>query len=123
MEGGGGRLRVRNRLRGSTVEGDGLFEIALIGIIPLVVVIVFHLLILLLLPVRWAAIRGRFREKLQVRLAEELDRAYLPIPGDIATALQDERQRVDALLGATKQVADFLAERQQAARVAELYGA
>jgi hypothetical protein len=100
-----------------------LFQMALIGLIPLVVVVVFHVLILLLLPVRWPAIRGEFRSRLEARLEAELDRVYLPLPGDIAAGLRDERAQVDELLADTKQVADWLAERQQAARVAELYGA
>jgi len=100
----------------------GLFEMSLILLIPLTVVIVVHLLVLMLLPIRWPAIRGRFREKLGTRLSEELSRVYLPVPAEIAAALRDERKQVDTLLGETKEVADFLAERQQAAQVTELYG-
>jgi hypothetical protein len=99
-----------------------LFEMALIILIPLTVVIVFHLLILLLLPIRWPAIRGRFLAQLKRRLTEELDRVYLPIPGEIALAIADERKRVDELISETRTVADWLAERQQAAQVRELYG-
>jgi hypothetical protein len=95
---------------------------ALIILIPLTVVIVFHLLILLLLPIRWPAIRGRFLAQLKRRLTEELDRVYLPIPGEIALAIADERKRVDELISETRTVADWLAERQQAAQVRELYG-
>src|SRR5262245_49022509 len=70
----------------------GLFEMLWIVLAPLIVVFVFHLLIVLLLPVRWPAIRDRFREKLGIRLGEELERVYLPIPGEIAVALQGERR-------------------------------
>lgn len=104
-------------------QPPGLFEMSLIVLVPLVVVVVLQMLIQLLLPIRWAAIRGRFREKLEVRLTEELERMYLPIPGDIAAALQEERRQVDTLLAETKNVAKWLAERQEAARVTELYGA
>lgn len=99
-----------------------LFQMSLIVLVPLTVVIVFHLLILLLLPVRWPAIRGGFRRALDARLAAELARVFLPVPGEIAAALEDERRQVDALIADTRQVANWLAERQQAARVAELYG-
>ncbi|HEX4608806.1 MAG TPA: hypothetical protein VH092_11435, partial [Urbifossiella sp.] len=98
------------------------FRLALIGLVPLVVIIVLHLLILLLLPVRWPAIRGEFRRVLGARLEDELGRVYRPIPGEVAAALAAERAEVDALTGDTKQVAAWLAERQQAARVGELYG-
>lgn len=106
-------------MHGQTPE---MFRMLLVVLIPLVVIIVIHLLILLLLPVRWPAIRSEFRRRLETRLVDELERVYLPIPGEIATALQDERKQVDALVADTKQVSDWLAERQQAARVAELYG-
>jgi len=107
-------------LHGQTPQ---MFQMLLIVLVPLTVVVVFHLLILLLLPVRWPTIRGEFRTRLEARLGAELDRVYLPIPGEIAAALQDERKQVDALVADTKQVSDWLAERQQAAHVAELYGA
>ena len=76
-----------------------------------------------MLPVRWPAIRDRFREKLGTRLTEELERVYLPIPGEIAAALNDERKQVETLLAETKEVAEWLAAKQQAAQVTELYGA
>jgi hypothetical protein len=100
-----------------------LFQMALVVLVPLMVVAVFHLLIILLLPVRWPAIRDRFREKLGARLGAELERVFLPIPGEIATALREERAQVDGLLAETKEVADWLAAKQQAAHVSELYGA
>jgi len=103
-------------------QTPGLFEMSLILIIPLTVIIIFHLLILLLLPIRWHAIRGRFLARLKRRLIEDLDRVYLPIPGEIAQALVDERKRVDELISETKTIADWLAERQHAAQVSELYG-
>jgi hypothetical protein len=99
------------------------FRMSLVLLVPLTVIIVFHLLILWLLPVRWPTIRGEFHRRLEARLTDELQRVYLPIPGDVAAALQDERKQVDALVADTKQVSEWLAERQQAAHVAELYGA
>jgi hypothetical protein len=101
----------------------GLFEMLLIVLIPLTVVIVFHQLVVWILPIRWSSIRERFKEKLAARLTEELERVYLPVPADIASALREERKQVDTLLGETKEVADWLAQQQQAAQVTELYGA
>jgi hypothetical protein len=103
-------------------EVPTLFRMSLVVLIPLLVVVVFHLLILMLLPVRWPAIRSEFRRQLGARMAAELSRAYLTIPGDVAAAIREERNQVDELIAETKQVSDWLAERQQAARVAELYG-
>ncbi len=99
-----------------------LFRLSLVGLVPLVVIIVLHLLILMLLPIRWPAIRGEFRRELGAKLEAELERVYRPIPGETAAALAAERAEVDALVADTKQVSDWLAERQQAARVGELYG-
>jgi energy-coupling factor transporter ATP-binding protein EcfA2 len=98
------------------------FQMALVVLIPLLVIIVFHMLIVLLLPVRWPAIRSEFRKQLGDRLAAELSRAYLAVPGEVAAAISEERKKVDALIAETKQVGDWLAERQRDARVAELYG-
>ena len=100
----------------------GMFEMSLVVLIPLLVVIIFHILILMLLPVRWPAIRSEFRKQLGAGMAAELSRAYLAIPEEVATALREERKQVDALVAATEEVSTWLAERQQAARVAELYG-
>lgn len=104
-------------------QTPGLFEMSLILLIPLTVVITFHLLILLLLPIRWHAIRNRFLARLKRRLIEELERIYLPIPGEIALSLIEERKRVDELISDTQKIADWLAEKQQSAQVNELYGA
>jgi hypothetical protein len=104
------------------MQTPALFEMALVLLIPLTVVIVFHLLILLLLPIRWPAIRGRFLAKLRSRLSAEMERVYLPIPGEIAATLSHERHQVDQLLDQTNTVAAWLQERQQAAHVSELYG-
>lgn len=99
----------------------GLFEVLLIALVPLIVVIVFHVLITLLLPVRWPAIRGRFRNHLSKRLAEELERLYVPVPAKIAADLQEERRQVESLIADAHQTNDFLTERRQAANVAALY--
>jgi hypothetical protein len=103
-------------------EVPGMFQMALVVLIPLLVVIIFHILILMLLPVRWPAIRSEFRGRLGERMAAELSRAYLAIPEEVAAAIREERKQVDALVAETEQVSAWLAERQQAARVAELYG-
>jgi hypothetical protein len=103
-------------------ETPGVFGVSLIVLIPLVVIVVFQLLIVLLLPVRWPAIRERFRSKLEEKLVAELKRAYLPVPDDLAAGLTDERKQIDTLIAETKQVSAWLAERQHAAQVGELYG-
>jgi hypothetical protein len=90
--------------------------------ITLAALIVMHLLILFALPVRWSAIRGEFRSRLEGKLRDEFGRSFLPIPGELAEAIVAERKEVDALADETRQVADWLRDRQDAARIGELYG-
>jgi len=84
--------------------------------------VALHVLILFALPVRWAAIRGEFARRLQRKLTEEFGRTYLPIPRDAATAVAAEQQQVEELRAETREVAGWLSEREQAARIGELYG-
>lgn len=98
------------------------FEMSLIALVPLTVTIAFHLLILLLLPLRWGAIRGEFVRALHARFQDELNRIYLPLPAETAAALAAELNELESLLADGRQAADWLASRQQAARVSELYG-
>ena len=81
-----------------------------------------HVLIAVALPVRWASIREQFRNRLTRKLHDELNRAFLPVPDDIAAAVRDEKRQAEALATETKQIADWVNEREQAAHVAELYG-
>ena len=86
------------------------------------VLIVFHIVIAVALPVRWASIRGDFLSRLGLRLQTEFEQVFLPIPDAVAGAVREERKQVEALAAETKQVAEWLREREQAAQIAELYG-
>jgi len=99
-----------------------LFDIFLPVIIVLVVLVILHLVIALLLPLRWPAIRGQFQRELERRLLKELENAYSPVPGDVTQALLAERKQVQKLLGETREVADWLEQREQAASIGGLYG-
>jgi hypothetical protein len=98
--------------------GDFLLPV----IVVFIVVVVLHVLITLLLPMRWGAIRGEFQRQLERRLQAELEGAYLPIPGDIAEALTQERHQVEQLSAQTRDVAAWVEQREQAANIAALYG-
>jgi hypothetical protein len=98
------------------------FHILLPLYLTLGVLIVLHVLITLVFPVRWPAIRGEFQSRLEGKVRAELGRAYLPVPGEVAADLAKERQRVDELLAETRQVAEWLEERESAAHVSDLYG-
>jgi hypothetical protein len=85
--------------------------------------VLLHILISVLLPVRWPVIKGDFRSRLGEKLSGELRQAFLPVPEEVTNDLTNERRQVTALGAETAEVAIWLAEREQAAHVAELYGA
>jgi hypothetical protein len=95
-------------------------------LLPLMVLllslIMLHVLIVLLLPLRWATIRGEFQKELDQHLQQELENLYGPIPGEVAERLRGERQQVERLIGDTREVASWLARREQSASIAGLYG-
>src|SRR5262249_21762124 len=91
-------------------------------VVLLAVLIVMHVLTSLLLPLRWRSIRGEFQRRLEQRLRAELESVYAPIPGDVAETLKAERRRVEELQGETREVAEWLSRREQAASITNLYG-
>jgi hypothetical protein len=99
-----------------------LFDFLLPFIVLLAVLVVLHVLISLLLPLRWRSIRGEFQRRLEERLRKELEGVYAPIPGDVAETLKAERCRVEQLQSETHEVAEWLSRREQAASITSLYG-
>jgi hypothetical protein len=92
-----------------------------VGVV-LMVLVILHILIALLLPLRWPAIRQEFSRRLEQRVREELASVYAPIPVEVAEALRQERRQVEQLQSSTREVADWLEQREQAASIAALYG-
>lgn len=86
------------------------------------VLVLVQLAVSVFLPVRWSRIRGQFQERLREKLAAELNAVFLPVPDDIAAAVRDEKRQTELLVTETKQIADWLTEREQASHVGELYG-
>ena len=101
---------------------NSLLHVLLPVYTTLAVLVVLHVVILFLLPVRWPAIREEFRDRLGLMLEAELDRVFLPIPMEVATAVSEEKRQVEHLITETATVADWLREREEAAHVGELYG-
>ncbi len=95
-------------------------------LIPLVVVllvlVIMHVLIALLLPLRWWAVRGQLHEHLEKRLREELESHYHQVLTDITQEVLAERRQNEAFQKEIAEVAKWLAEREQAASVVHLYG-
>lgn len=97
-------------------------DVLLPFLVLLIVLVIFHLLITLVLRLRWPAIRGEFRRRLEQRIGEELESMYAPIPGDVAQTLREERRLIEKIGAETAEVASWLHEREQSASIAGLYG-
>ena len=98
------------------------FHVLLPVYVTLGVLVVLHVLILFTLPVRWAAIRGEFRSRLVVGVGDEFRASFGPVPAEVAAGVAAERAETDRLAAETGEVLAWLAEREQAARIAGLYG-
>jgi hypothetical protein len=88
----------------------------------LIVVVILHVLIALLLPLRWPAIRAQFHEQLEKRLREELEQQYNQALADTVQEVLAERRQNDNFLKEIREVESWLAEREQAASIVNLYG-
>jgi hypothetical protein len=91
-------------------------------IVLLAVLVILHLLIYVLLPLRWDDIRDTFHKRLEERVEQELQGVYLGVPTDVAATLAEEKKRVEKLIDDTREVASWLEKREQSASVAGLYG-
>jgi hypothetical protein len=100
----------------------GIFSILLPFLITLVVLILFHLLVDWVLPLRWPTIRGEFKRQLEQRIRDRLTAAYLPVPGELNARLTAERQQIASLLTEADEVRGYVDREQRAAHVEGLYG-
>ncbi len=99
-----------------------LGDIMLPIIALLAVLVMLHIGIALVMPMRWPAMRGEFLRHLERRLQTELESAYAPIPGDVAQIMRQERRQVEQLAVQTREVASWLEQREHDASIAGLYG-
>ncbi|MHB1426722.1 MAG: GTPase [Gemmataceae bacterium] len=90
--------------------------------ILLAVLVMLHVLITLVLRLRWPAIRGEFRRRLEQRIRQELESIYSPIPDEVAQSLREERRAIEKIAAETAEVASWLHEREQSASISGLYG-
>jgi hypothetical protein len=107
---------------GGDPHSPGIWDLLVPFVATLAVLMILHVLISVLLPLRWSAIREEFRKQLARRLHQELESTYGPVVSEVARALLDERRQVEKLLEETDEVASWLEQRQQSASVAGLYG-
>lgn len=92
------------------------------AIVTLLVMVLLHILIAVFLPLRWHAIQEEFKRKLEARLQEELVHAFQQVPSDVVDTLNEERRKVEKLLGEIREVTGWLEQREQAASITGLYG-
>ncbi|CAN5287220.1 hypothetical protein BH11PLA2_BH11PLA2_10510 [soil metagenome] len=86
------------------------------------ILVLLHLLVSIVFPVRWAALREDFRKRLERRLADDYERSYLPLPAEVATLVASERTTVETLMKEVQEVKTWLDDIETAANVSELYG-
>jgi tRNA U34 5-carboxymethylaminomethyl modifying GTPase MnmE/TrmE len=100
--------------------GPGDLLLPLIAV--LAVLVLLHISIALVMPMRWPAMRGEFLRHLERRLQTELQSVYAPIPGDVALVLRQERRAVEQMATQTCEVATWLQQREHDANIEGLYG-
>jgi len=86
------------------------------------VLLILYVIIIMVLPISWPAIRGTFLRRLTQRIQGELVGAYDALPEEVAQRLEAERKQIDQLMAESREVAEWLKEREQAANIAGLYG-
>ena len=91
-------------------------------LLTLVVLILFHLLIDWVLPLRWPTIRGEFERQLERRIGDRLDAAYAPLPEEMNAQLAAERRQIADLLSEADEILGYVNQQQRAAHIEGLYG-
>jgi hypothetical protein len=90
--------------------------------VTFIVLVILHVLIAVILPLRWNTIRAQFHEQLQKRLRIELETHYHLLLTDIVNEVHAERRQNENFLKEIAEVGKWLAEREQAASIVNLYG-
>lgn len=98
------------------------FHVLLPIYVTLGVLVVLHIIITFVFPVRWGVIRNAFQKKLETRVQELYEDAYMPIPEEIAEELSREREQIQSLITEIEDVMRWLAQRESAATIQDLYG-
>jgi hypothetical protein len=103
-------------------EMPHLGDILLPVMMVFIVLVILHIIVSCVLPMRWPAMRNEFQRRLERSLRDEFKQAYLAIPERVAEGLLEERKRTQGLIDQTRDVASWLSQREEAARIDALYG-
>lgn len=91
-------------------------------VVVLIILVLMHVIIAVVLPLRWPAIRAEFEGRLCKRLQGEMVEHYGQVPIDLTREIDSERRDVEQLLGEVREVTSWLEQREQAASIVNLYG-
>ena len=98
------------------------WDLLIPAVVVLLVLVIMHVLIALFLSIHWPTIRGRLHEHLENRLREELESHYHQVLTDVTQDVLSERRQNEAFRKEIAEVASWLATREQAASIVNLYG-
>lgn len=99
-----------------------LADILLPFVVVLIVLVILHMLVAVVFPFRWLAVRAEIQRHLERRLQGELENNYSGLPAETAELLRAERRQVEKLCGEAHEAANWLEQRQRAASIDALYG-
>jgi hypothetical protein len=98
------------------------WDLLIPAVVVLLVLIFLHVVIAVLLPLRWHRIRAQFHDELQARLRAELETHFRQVLADVTQEVLAERTAHEAFAKEIAEVATWLAEREQSASIVGLYG-
>jgi hypothetical protein len=99
-----------------------LFQTIFPALLTLIVILILQFFVQIFLPFNWSSVRERFRDAIRKRLAGDMTSAFNEIPANVAKTVLKEREKTEAMLKSTQEVSSWLAGRENAAAVQELYG-
>lgn len=91
-------------------------------VVTILVLILLHVTIALFLSIHWPTIRAGLHENLEKSLRAELETYYHQVLAEVTQEVLVERKQSEAFQKEIAEVSHWLAEREQAASVVNLYG-
>lgn len=99
-----------------------LFQVILPVLLTLIVILLLQLVVSWVLPFKWTAVREEFRRTILEKTSRDLQLAFGDIPEQLSSRILLERQKTETMLKNTQDVSNWLASRENAIAVRDLYG-
>jgi energy-coupling factor transporter ATP-binding protein EcfA2 len=109
-------------LMGTGRTVTSVYEVFLPFVATGVVLVLLHLVVLLVMPLRWSVLRQEYKLRLGERVLTDLEDVYLGLPEKVAQGLLEERKKAEALVREVHEVAAWLRKREESASISGLYG-